>query len=75
MTWLRHLWAGAKLMAPALLLSACDMGPMAKMPDGELRQKMAECRTMRNPSTVKAQACANYQRECENRRDDGRFVC
>ena len=57
-----------------MTLTACEGGAIMKMPDKELRAKMSECRSFRNPSSVKAQACANYKRECERRREE-RYVC
>ena len=55
-------------------LAGCEGGAIMKMPDKELRAKMSECRQMRNQSSVKAQACANYKRECDRRRKE-RYVC
>ena len=64
----------AFIFAMLMTATGCEGGAIMKMPDKELRTKMRECRTFRNPSSVKAQACANYKRECDRRRAE-RYVC
>ena len=45
------------------------------MSDEDLADAVYECRTSSDQSPAYAIRCDNYKRECENRRDQGRYVC
>ena len=55
-------------------LAACS-NDFADMPDTDLADGIYTCRTEIDQSPGMAIRCDNYQRECERRRDEGRFVC
>ena len=57
-----------------LCISGCS-GPFEDMSDEDLADAVYECRTSSDQSPAYAIRCDNYKRECENRRDQGRYVC
>jgi hypothetical protein len=72
----------SRFRKPALLLvlagltglAGCE-GKLAKLSDTELQDRMYECNTTTDQSPGMAISCDNYRRECERRREEGRFVC
>ena len=62
-------------IAACLLSAAGCSNKFESIPDEELADSMYECRTSSNQSPGMAIRCDNVERECERRRDDGRFVC
>lgn len=62
------------VLATTLLLAACE-GSLGGMSDRELQEKAHECMTEQEQSPGMAIQCDNYRRECQRRRDAGRFVC
>ena len=61
-------------VAISLLLSSCD-GKLASLADADLQDKVYECNAASSQSPGFAITCDNYRRECQRRRDEGRFVC
>ena len=57
-----------------LVCTGCE-GKLAGMSDTELQDKMHECNTQTSQSPGFAISCDNYRRECERRREAGRYVC
>lgn len=57
-----------------LVSSGCE-GKLAGMSDTTLQDKMHECNTQTSQSPGFAISCDNYRRECERRREAGRYVC
>jgi len=69
-----------RLALPALLaglavLGGCGKSELEKLTDTELQDRMYECQTTVDQSPGMAISCDNYRRECERRREEGRFVC
>lgn len=62
------------LLAGMLSLAACE-GKLAQLTDTELQDRMYECNTTTEQSPGMAISCDNYRRECQRRRDQGRYVC
>lgn len=56
------------------LLGGCS-NKLAGMPDNELQDKSYACKQATEQSPGFAISCDNYQRECERRREAGRFLC
>lgn len=62
----------------ALLLIASALGcesKLARLTPDELRDRIFECQTTREPGPALAIACDNYRRECTRRRNAGQYVC
>lgn len=57
-----------------LLLAACT-SPFEDMPDNELADKVYACTTSTEQSPGFAIRCDNYKKECQRRRDEGKYVC
>ena len=66
--------AAMLLVAIPLGLAGCE-GKLASLSDTELQDRMYECETTVDQSPGMAISCDNYRRECERRREEGRFVC
>jgi hypothetical protein len=62
------------LLSGALGLAGCE-SKLADLSDTELQDRIYECRSTTSQSPGFAITCDNFQRECERRRDQGRFVC
>ena len=58
----------------SVFLVGCE-GKLAGIGDMELQDKIYQCNTTADQSPGFAISCDNYRRECERRRDKGRFVC
>lgn len=58
-----------------LALSGCGNKKFEAIPDDELADSMHDCRMSQDQSPGMAIRCDNIERECERRRDDGRYVC
>ena len=56
------------------ILAGCN-NEAAKIPDNELADNIYACRTAVDQSPGFAIRCDNYKRECERRREEGRYVC
>ncbi len=56
------------------VLVACS-GKFAGMNDDDLRDKMNACTRIIQKSPGFAISCDNFTRECQTRRDQGRYVC
>ena len=77
-----HIMERSHLRKPAMLLvlagllglAGCE-GKLASLSDTELQDRMYECDTTPDQSPGMAISCDNYRRECERRREEGRFVC
>ena len=64
------------LSAAALLaLSGCGNKKFEGIADDELADAMHECRMADNQSPGMAIRCDNIERECQRRREEGRYVC
>ena len=57
-----------------LACNACS-GKFAGMNDDDLRDKMNACNRIIQKSPGFAISCDNHARECQVRRDQGRYVC
>jgi len=57
-----------------ILCSGCS-NKLAGMDDNELQDKSYACRQATQQSPGFAISCDNYKRECERRREAGRFLC
>ena len=62
------------IVGGGLLLVACS-SKFTGMNDDDLRDKMNSCARILQKSPGFAIRCDNYTRECQNRRDKGRYVC
>ncbi|MGK0499208.1 MAG: hypothetical protein ACJAYG_000842 [Oceanicoccus sp.] len=62
------------IVALAIILTACE-SKWAKMSDDELAVKNSDCYGIEDPGAAMIQACKNYQRECERRRENKIYVC
>ena len=62
------------LIAASVFLAGCE-SKLAGISDVELQDKIYQCNTTVDQSPGFAISCDNYRRECERRRDKGRFVC
>ena len=56
------------------LVTGCS-NKLAGMGDDELQDKSYACRQAIDQSPGFAISCDNYKRECERRREAGRFLC
>ncbi|MEQ8783474.1 MAG: hypothetical protein RIE06_27745 [Roseibium album] len=76
MNWLRFAPPGRALLLVVGVtgLSACE-SRLAGLSDTDLQDRMYECNTTVDQSPGMAISCDNYRRECQRRRDEGRFVC
>ncbi len=76
MNWLRYApWRrSALLLVGAAALSGCE-SKLAGLSDNELQDRMYECTTTVDQAPGMAISCDNYRRECQRRREEGRFVC
>lgn len=64
----------AVLLTACLLAGGCkDSGP--QISDEELADAIHECRSNANQSPSFAIRCDNYRRQCDERREEGRYVC
>lgn len=70
MYWSRAILAGFVLAA----LAACG-SKLAALSDAQLQDKVYECNAAQSQSPGFAISCDNYRRECELRRENGRYVC
>lgn len=58
-----------------MFLTGCFNNQYADIEDSELRRRAYRCVINSNPSTAEIQVCKNIRRECDRRREEGRFVC
>lgn len=58
----------------AFSIAGCE-GKLAGLTDSELQDRIYECNAAQSQSPGFAISCDNYRRECERRRDEGRYVC
>lgn len=64
------------LLSAMVFLTGCDFNnAYAQIEDSELRRRAYRCVINQNPSTAEIQVCKNIRRECDRRRETGRFVC
>lgn len=68
------VWRTALCCCLILTLQACGTS-VEKLDDHDLRQKVFDCENASDPTTVDVQACKNYRRECERRKNAGHYVC
>ena len=61
-------------MASCLIVSACE-SPLKDLPDNDLADQMYACTVSNEQTPGFAIRCDNLTRECERRRDEGRYVC
>ena len=71
----RNSQRAAALLLPGLLAFAGCEGKLADLPDAELQDHVYECSNTVDQAPGFAISCDNYRRECQRRRDEGRFVC
>lgn len=64
----------AALLLGLLGLAACE-GKLAGLSDTELQDRMYDCNNTADQAPGFAIRCDNYRRECERRREEGRYVC
>lgn len=69
----RWISAGA-MLAGTLFLGGCE-SRLSSMSDNDLQDKMYECRNAHTKSPGSAISCDNFERECQNRRSAGKYVC
>ena len=62
-------------LAFCMFLTGCFNNQYADIEDSELRRRAYRCVINNNPSTAEIQVCKNIRRECDRRREEGRFVC
>ena len=55
-------------------MTACG-SKLKGMTDADLQDKVYQCNSIIKPSPGKAVSCGNFLRECQRRREEGRFVC
>lgn len=67
----RHFGLTAAL---ALALTGCG-SDMEKLTDSELQDRAYQCGVTKEQTPGGAISCENYRRECQRRRDEGRYVC
>ncbi len=70
----RNHWIAASLTALALAASGCG-NKLEGLSDEDLQDKAYACSRESKPSPGAAIACDNYRKECQRRRQLGRFVC
>jgi hypothetical protein len=71
----RSIYLGTCLgLVSLFFLSACE-SKLASLTDAELQDRIYQCQTTTEQSPGFAISCDNYRRECERRREQGRFVC
>ena len=58
----------------ATLLAGCD-GGMSSLSDQELRRQFNDCKDLGGSRKIKAMTCSEVDKECANRREEGRVVC
>ena len=58
----------------ALICVGCS-SPFEEMPDNELADKVYACSASTDQSPGFAIRCDNLRRECQRRRDEGKYVC
>ncbi|MEM1436291.1 MAG: hypothetical protein AAGG11_19725 [Pseudomonadota bacterium] len=58
----------------ALLIAGCG-SELESLTDNELQDRVYECKGETSMSPGRAISCDNYERECQRRRKEGRFVC
>ncbi len=63
------------LLAGLIVLGGCSKNKLEELSDNELQDRMYECNTTVDQSPGMAISCDNYRRECQRRREEGRFVC
>ncbi len=63
----------ALVVFAVVMLSGCETR-WTKMADDELAEKYAECLNT-DPGPAMAQVCANVERECKRRRENGVYAC
>ncbi|MCB1685854.1 MAG: hypothetical protein R3E82_05600 [Pseudomonadales bacterium] len=56
------------------MVAGCE-SRLAGLSDTELQDNVHECNTQSSQSPGFAISCDNYRRECERRREAGRYVC
>ena len=67
-----------RLRLSALLcvfLSAGCSSELESLTDEELQDRVYECKRETSMSPGQAISCDNYERECQRRRKEGRYVC
>lgn len=57
-----------------LVLSGCG-NDLNDLSDSQLQERAFECLTNKEQTPGGAISCENYRRECQRRRDMGRYVC
>lgn len=67
-------WRPLLLLGTLTTLAACE-SKLAGLSDTELQDRMYECSTTVDQAPGMAISCDNYRRECQRRREEGRFVC
>lgn len=70
----RTQWGPLMMLSVTAGLTGCE-GKLAKLPDTELQDRIYECQHTVDQAPGFAISCDNYRRECERRREEGRFVC
>jgi hypothetical protein len=63
-------------LTATLLLAVAGCGSdMEKLTDSELQDRAYQCGQTKEQTPGGAISCENYRRECQRRRDEGRYVC
>ena len=57
------------------VVAGCGNKKFEAIPDQELADSMHDCRMSQDQSPGMAIRCDNIERECQRRREDGRYVC
>ncbi|SHF48763.1 hypothetical protein SAMN02745753_02061 [Marinomonas polaris DSM 16579] len=65
------------LLLLLLMISSCDKSNenLTGLNNLELRKKWRECAYIRSPSSSEQHICGNYERECNDRKDQGNLSC
>ncbi len=60
-----------------LMISSCDKSTkdLTGLNSVELRKKWRECAYIHTPSSSEQQMCANYEKECNDRKNKGNLSC
>lgn len=62
------------LLIGLLFMVGCG-NELESLADTDLQDRVYQCKRTTNLSPGQAISCENYQRECQRRRKEGRYVC
>jgi hypothetical protein len=65
------------LLCLLLAINSCDKSTedMTGLSNIELRKKWRECAYIHTPSSSEQKICGNYERECNDRKNEGNLSC